>query len=50
MVQAMGLGIVGSMQEALPIIKQAFPISEYKPQNTGDWDKAYERFCKIVKK
>jgi sugar (pentulose or hexulose) kinase len=49
MVQAMGLGIVHSMQEALPIIKQAFPISEYKPQSAAEWDKAYERFCKIVK-
>jgi sugar (pentulose or hexulose) kinase len=49
MVQAMGLGIISSMQEALPIIKQAFPISEYKPENTAQWDKAFERFCRLVK-
>lgn len=48
MVQAMGLGIIGSMQEALPLIKRAFPITEYKPQNTAEWEKAYARFRKIV--
>lgn len=48
MVQAMGLGIIGSMSEALPMIKQAFPIRQYKPKNTEGWNKAYERFCKVV--
>jgi rhamnulokinase len=49
MVQAMGLGIIKSMREVLPIVKQAFPISEFKPQSTTDWEKAYERFRKIAK-
>ena len=48
MVQAMGLGIIKSMKEALPIIKQAFPLKEYKPRDVAAWDKAYERFRKIV--
>lgn len=48
MVQAMGLGIIKSMRQALPIIKQAFPIREYKPRDTASWDKAYERFKKII--
>ncbi|MDD4870487.1 MAG: rhamnulokinase [Kiritimatiellae bacterium] len=48
MVQAMGLGIIKSMKEALPIIKQAFPLKEYTPRDTVSWNKAYERFRKIV--
>ncbi len=47
MVQAMGLGIIRSMADALPIIKAAFPIKQYKPQDTKVWDKTYEQFCKI---
>lgn len=48
MVQAMGVGIIKSMSDALPIIKQAFQITAYKPRNTKAWDSAYERFCNIV--
>lgn len=48
MVQAMGLKVIKSMPDALPIIKQAFPIREYRPQNTDVWNKAYERFRAMV--
>lgn len=48
MVQAMGLRLIGSMQDAQPIIKQAFPIKEYQPKENSDWEKAYERFVKVV--
>lgn len=48
MVQAMGLGIIRSLREALPIIKQAFPIREFKPVNPAAWDQAYARFRKLV--
>ena len=48
MVQAMGLGVIGSIQEALPIIKQSFPIKEYKPRDTEAWDSAYERFLRVL--
>jgi rhamnulokinase len=48
MVQAMGLGVIKTMQDALPIIRQAFPLKEYKPRDTASWDKAYEHFRKIV--
>jgi rhamnulokinase len=48
MVQAMGLGIIGSMQDALPVIKGAFPITEYQPQNMAAWDEASARFRQIL--
>jgi hypothetical protein len=47
MVQAMGLGVIKDLSEALPIIKATFPITEWQPQDTEAWDKAYERFGKI---
>lgn len=49
MVQALGLGIIKSMKEALPYIQQAFPITEYKPKNTGEWDKVYDKFKNLCK-
>jgi len=48
MVQAMGLGVIRSLHDALPIIKQAFPIKEFKPVNTVAWDQAYARFRKLM--
>ncbi len=49
MVQAMGLGVIRSLRDALPIIKKAFPIREFKPTNTAVWDQAYTKFCKLVR-
>jgi sugar (pentulose or hexulose) kinase len=48
MVQAMGLGVIRQMKKALPIIRQAFPMREYKPRDTTPWDKAYTQFRKIA--
>lgn len=47
MVQALGMGILGAMRDAMPIIKQAFPIREYKPSDTAAWDREYDRFLHI---
>jgi rhamnulokinase len=47
MVQALGLGIISSMQEALPYIQKAFPIKDYVPQSTSQWDKVYDRFTTL---
>ena len=49
MVQAMGLGLVSGMADALPIIRDAFPIKDYKPADTAAWSQAYERFTRIVR-
>jgi len=48
MVQAMGLGLIDSMQAAQPIIQAAFPIRTFHPADTRTWDQAYERFRKLV--
>lgn len=48
MVQAMGMGIISSMQDAMPLIKKAFPITEYLPTDVREWQAAYDRFKLIV--
>ena len=48
MVQAMALNIVKSLHDTMPIIKQAFPIRKYEPQDTELWNKTYERFKKMI--
>ncbi len=49
MVQALGLGLIRSLPEALPLIRQAFPIHDYAPQDPARWDRAYETFKTLVK-
>ncbi len=44
MVQALGLGRIRSLAEAIPLIRQAFPIRPYRPRDTAAWDRAYRRF------
>lgn len=48
MVQAMGLGIIRDMREALPLIRQAFPIRTYAPRDTAAWNAAYASFTRLL--
>jgi sugar (pentulose or hexulose) kinase len=48
MVQAIGLGIIRTLHEALPIIRRAFPIRDYRPQDTAVWDRHYAQFKRIL--
>ncbi len=50
MVQAMGLRIISDLSVAVPIIRKAFRIKEYKPLNPALWKTEYERFKKILSK
>lgn len=47
MVQAMGLGVIKSMQEAQPLIRNAFPIREFRPQDEARWNAAYAKFLTL---
>ena len=49
MVQAIGAGIIPDLKAAMPLIKSAFPITTFKPQDTVAWDTAYVRFTKLLK-
>jgi len=47
MVQAMGIGIIDSMRDALPLIEHAFLIATYNPGDRSVWDKAYARLREL---
>jgi rhamnulokinase len=49
MVQALGLGVIEKMAEALQMIRGAFPIREFKPEKGETWMRAYERFRAVLK-
>ncbi len=44
MVQALGLGLIASLTDAQPLIRDAFPIKSYTPGDRAPWDAAYARF------
>lgn len=48
-VQAMAMGHISSLAEARAVIRNSFELETFQPQNTPDWDKAYERFMEITK-
>ncbi len=50
MVQAMGLGIIKSMREAQPFIREAFPIRSFQPQDEARWTEAYAEFKRFNNK
>ena len=49
MLQGIGLRAIRSLSDALSLIRQAFPIREYTPQDTARWNQAYEQFKRYVK-
>ncbi|MDA1044239.1 MAG: rhamnulokinase [Verrucomicrobia bacterium] len=47
MVQALGLGAIASMSDAQTIIRSAFPIVTYEPNDAAKWTTVYPRFKSI---
>jgi rhamnulokinase len=48
MYQAKGLGLVGSLEEIREIVRNSFEVIEYQPNPKLEWEKAYERFLKLI--
>ncbi|XHR30720.1 MAG: rhamnulokinase family protein [Chthoniobacteraceae bacterium] len=48
LIQALTLGHLPSLDALRQTVADSFPIIEYQPQNGADWDRAYERFCKLT--
>lgn len=46
-VQGIATGAIKDLYEGRQIVKNSFPIDEYKPENSAEWDKAYEKWQKI---
>lgn len=49
-VQGMAMGAIKDLKEGRRIVKNSFPIDTYEPQDSADWDKAYENWKNICKK
>lgn len=47
LVQAIAMGYIGSLAEAREVIRHSFELVRYEPQDGGEWDIAYERFCSL---
>lgn len=47
MVQAVGMGLLPDLADALPLIRGAFTITDYAPREHNLWDAAYQRFREI---
>ena len=43
MMQAVSAGDVGSISQAREVIRGSFPVEEYSPHNTQQWDEAHQR-------
>ena len=48
--QLIALGEIESVEQGRKIIAKTEKVIEYNYEHTSDWDEAYERFCKIIKK
>lgn len=46
--QLMASGDITSLSEARHIIRQSDDIRRYEPKDREEWDRAYERFLKIL--
>jgi rhamnulokinase len=48
LVQALGLGIIGSLAEAREVVKQSFEVRTFTPQRPADWEQPYARFQQLI--
>ena len=50
LVQMMAAGMIENLEEGRKIVLNSFPIKEYAPSNTDEWDKHYDTFKKYLVK
>lgn len=49
LVQAIGLGLLGSLSEGRQVVRRSFGVTSYNPVNAQAWDEPYRRFLQLVK-
>ncbi len=47
LVQAMALGHIPSLAEGRAIVRRSSDVKSFEPQETADWDAAYERYVQL---
>jgi rhamnulokinase len=45
LVQALGLGILGSLADAREVVHRSFPVTTFEPKNPEAWEEPYARFA-----
>jgi rhamnulokinase len=48
LVQALGLGLLGSLAEAREVVRQSFEVRPHTPQNPQSWQEPYARFLQLL--
>jgi len=48
LVQALGLGLLGSLADAREVVRQSFTVETYTPRNSQSWQEPYERFLEFL--
>ena len=48
LVQALGLGLIGSLGEGRAIVRESFEVRTYTPHAPDAWDAAFQRFVKVL--
>jgi rhamnulokinase len=48
LVQALGLGLVGSLAEAREVVRRSFDLRTYTPHNPQSWEEPYRRFLGLL--
>jgi rhamnulokinase len=48
LVQAVGLGVVGSLTDAREVVRRSFDVRSYQPRTDDRWQGAYERFLQLL--
>jgi rhamnulokinase len=49
LVQALGLGLVGSLAEARQVVRRSFEVHRHEPRNPDRWQEPYARFLELLK-
>lgn len=48
LVQAVGLGILGSLSDAREVVRNSFEVRPYTPKDPDRWEEPYQRFLKFL--
>jgi rhamnulokinase len=49
LVQAIGLGLLGSLADGREVVRRSFEVRTYSPVNAQAWDDPYRRFLQLLK-
>ena len=48
LVQAVGLGVIGNLQEARDVVRDSFEVQKFEPKQPDAWEEPYQRFMSFI--